>query len=212
MRDSDTNPDSQNPDTLRAYTVPADRVEALRSALSTALGKNGTTSLAGPDKILVLAPAILQSSIADTIAELVKDAPEPVVDLGPVRMQLWVVDVTDEPSMDPRLDAIAPALEAVKPNLNAAGFALYTQLALHSGFSVSNGPTRQTSDDRAHLNYRMVRKAEGVVVWLNVNVGRMRFETETPLAFGETVVLAQASPERGESRVRLILVRVDAVN
>ena len=66
---------AEPPSTLRVYTVPAERAQALQDALVVALGKNGRVSLAPPDRLIVVAPQVLQTSVAENLGELMKATP-----------------------------------------------------------------------------------------------------------------------------------------
>lgn len=208
-REPDRTPDIRGvPSTLRAYTVPPERAQQLQDALNGVLGKKGSATRAAPDKILVLAPAILQSSVADAIELLVKDIPPPVAEVGPVRLQVWVVDVAESNAADPRLQALSSTLDAIRESLAAPGYELFSQYAV-SG-SVGEHQQQTTVDDRGSVIARLIPTAGGTNADLSISVGRMVVKTQTNLKFGETVVLAQATPEHeNRSRVRLIVVRAD---
>lgn len=208
---STATPTADLPKTLRVYTVPAERAEGLRDALAGALGDNGRVELAPPDRLIVVAPVVLQTSVAENLGDLTKAAAPAAPDPGPVRIVAWVVDVSDAATVDPRLQPLQSTLEAVRETLAAPGFTLYGQLALTG--SVSGGPLNRNraGDGRVELNVRMTPAEGGVLAEFNIGANRMQLDTQTRLKFGETVVLAQAMPddEGGSSRVRLVIVRAD---
>lgn len=200
---------AEPPSTLRVYTVPAERAKDLQLALAVALGKNGSASLAGPDRLIVVAPQTLQTSVAENLGSLKEAAPPAAPDPGPVRLTVWVVDVADEESVDPRLKPIESTLAALRESLAAPGFSLFTQSAI-TGDIGDRAPGQSASDGRLQLEARMSPVADGVRANIEVVAGRLQFVTQTRLKFGETVVLAQAMPaDAGGSRVRLVIVRAD---
>lgn len=197
------------PSTLRVYTVPVERAQELQLALAVALGKNGSVSLARPDRLIVVAPQMLQTSVAENLGDLMKAAPPAAPDPGPVRLQVWVVDVADTAAVDPRLKPIETALHALRESLVAPGFVLFAQSAI-TGDVGERAPGQTARDGRVTLEARMSPAAEGVRANIEVVAGRLQLATQTRLKFGETVVLAQAMPEdAGGSRVRLVIVRAD---
>ncbi len=206
--DSSAGGGTEPPSTLRVYTVPADRAQEIYNALRGALGKNGSVSLALPDQLIVVAPQTLQTSVAENLGDLMKAAP-PAADPGPVRLQVWVVDVADTATVDPRLKPVETALNALRESLVAPGFVLFAQSAI-TGDVGERAPGQTARDGRVALEARMSPVADGVRANIEVVAGRLQLATQTRLNFGETVVLAQAMPEdAGGSRVRLVIVRAD---
>lgn len=200
---------AEPPQSLRVYTVPAERAEALHQALAGAIGKNGRVSLAPPDRLIVVAPDGLQTSVAENLGSLIPAAPPAAPDPGPVRLITWVVDVADGSTLDPRLKPIEATLAALREPLGAPGFALYGQLAI-TGDVGERAPTQSAGDGRTRLQVRLSQAEGGVRADIEAEAGRMHLRTQTRLKFGETVVLAQAMPEdAGGSRVRLVIVRAD---
>ena len=200
---------AEPPSTLRVYTVPAERAKDLQLALAVALGKNGSASLAGPDRLIVVAPQTLQTSVAENLGILQEAAPPAAPDPGPVRLTAWVVDVADDDGFDPRLKPIESTLAALRESLAAPGFSLYAQSAI-TGDVGERAPGQSASDGRLQLEARMSPVADGVRANIEVLAGRLHLVTQTRLKFGETVVLAQAMPEdAGGSRIRLVIVRAD---
>jgi hypothetical protein len=205
-------PTDDPPKTLRVYTVPAERAEVIRDALRNAMGDNGKVSLASPDRLIVVAPLVLQTSIEENLGELIKAAPTTAADPGPVRIVAWVVDVSDAATVDPRLQPLLSTLEAIRESLAAPGFTLYGQVALTASVGAEQFGHR-AGDGRVELNVRMAPAEGGVLAGLSIGANRMQLETRTRLKFGETVVLAQAMPnDDGGSRVRLVIVRADPAN
>lgn len=197
------------PQSLRVYTVPAERAEALRDALAGAIGKNGRVSLAPPDRLLVVAPDGLQTSVAENLGSLMQAAPPAAPDPGPVRLITWVVDVAEGNTVDPRLEPIEATLAALREPLAATGFALFGQIAI-TGDVGERAPTQSAGDGRTQLQVRLSQTEGGVRADISVSAERMQMRTQTRLTFGETVVLAQAMPEdAGGSRIRLVIVRAD---
>lgn len=209
---STATPTADLPQTLRVYTVPAERAESLRNALAGALGDNGRVELAPPDRLIVVAPVVLQTSVAENLSDLTKAAAPAAADPGPVRIVAWVVDVADAATVDPRLQPLQSTLEAVRETLAAPGFTLYGQVALTGSVGV-RAFSQRAGDRRVELNVRLAPAEGGVLAEFNIGANHMQLNTETRLKFGETVVLAQAMPEEeGASRVRLVIVRADLAN
>ncbi|MBK9656221.1 MAG: hypothetical protein IPO66_12445 [Rhodanobacteraceae bacterium] len=209
---STATPTADLPQTLRVYTVPAERAESLRNALAGALGDNGRVELAPPDRLIVVAPVVLQTSVAENLGDLTKAAAPAAADPGPVRIVAWVVDVADAATVDPRLQPLQSTLEAVRETLAAPGFTLYGQVALTGSVGV-RAFSQRAGDRRVELNVRLAPAEGGVLAEFNIGANHMQLNTETRLKFGETVVLAQAMPEEeGASRVRLVIVRADLAN
>lgn len=207
---STATPTSDLPKTLRVYTVPAERAESLRNALAGALGDNGRVELAPPDRLIVVAPVLLQTSVAENLGDLTKAAAPAAADPGPVRIVAWVVDVADAATVDPRLLPLQSTLAALRETLAAPGFRLYGQLAITADVG-ERTPRQSAGDGRAQLEARLTPAEGGVHANMTVMAGHMTVQTQTRLKFGETVVLAQAMPddEAGTSRVRLVIVRAD---
>lgn len=200
---------AEPPSTLRVYSVPAERAQALQGALAVALGKNGRVSLAPPDRLIVVAPQVLQTSVAENLGELMKAAPPAAPDPGPVRLVTWVVDVAEVATVDTRLKPIESTLAALREPLAAPGFSLFGQIAI-SGDVGEQAPTQSAGDGRTQLQVRLTPAEGGVRAYISVGAGPMQLQTQTRLKFGETVVLAQAMPQdAGGSRVRLVIVRAD---
>lgn len=197
------------PRTLRVYAVPAERAQELQGALAGALGKNGSVSLAKPDRLIVVAPQVLQTSVAENLGSLMQAAPPAAPDPGPVRLTAWVVDVADGATVDPRLKPLESTLDALRETLAAPGFSLFGQMAI-TGDVGERVPSQSTGDGRVQLQVRLTPAEGGVRAYLSVGADRMQLQTQTRLTFGETVVLAQAMPQdAGGSRVRLVIVRAD---
>ncbi len=199
------------PMSLRVYTVPAERADAIADALGSALGASGGhVSLAPPDRLIVVAPLLLQSSVAENLGDLMKAAPPVAADPGPVRIVVWIVDVSDTDTVDPRLQPLRSTLEAIRESLAAPGFTLYGQLALTGSVGGHVLDSHRAGDGRVDLTVRLAPTEGGVLAELDIRANRMGLNTKSRLKFGETVVLAQAMPEdAGGSRVRLVIVRAD---
>ncbi len=201
------------PKNLRVYTVPTERAEGLRDALAGALGDSGRVSLAPPDRLIVVAPSTLQTSVAENLGELMKAAPPAVADPGPVRVMAWIVDVADTATVDPRLQPLQSTLDTMRETLAAPGFTLHGQLAVTANVDKDARRTASTGVGGSQLQVRLSPATGGAHAEISVRSGEMGIETRTLLKFGETVVLAQAMPEdAGGSRVRLVIVRADPAN
>jgi len=114
--------------TLRTYTVPQGDAEALSTALNHVLGLDnyqhdiGRTYWSGPGQVLVLAPASMQDSIANSIKEMVGQN-KSATNSRPLRLNFWVVDVYQGVgAVDPNLKTIQPALESFEEDSGPAHF------------------------------------------------------------------------------------------
>jgi len=115
--------------TLRTYTVPQGDAQALSTALNHVLGLDnyqhdiGRTFWSGPGQVLVLAPARLQDSIANSIKEMVGQS-NLATNARPLRLNVWIVDVYQGPgALDPNLKAIQSALQSFEEDSGPAHFA-----------------------------------------------------------------------------------------
>lgn len=115
--------------TLRTYTVPQGDAERLSGALNHVLGLDnyrhdiGRTYSPGPGKVLVLAPARLQDSIARSIRDMAARSGS-AAGARPLRLDVWIVDVyRGAGALDPDLKAIQPALQSFEEDSGAAHFA-----------------------------------------------------------------------------------------
>lgn len=201
-----------DPPVLRVYPVPVERAEALRAALYVAVGKRGSVSLPAPDRLLVLAPEALQASIADSLPALAgvggaAETPPPVI--RPVRIELWVVDVSEGAVPDARLDAIRETLLQVQAQSGAPGFELLTKMTLLTNVGAGG---KSIGDDRARATLALTAASgDAVGADISLNSGRMDLRTQTRLTLGQIVVLAQATPtDDGRTRIRLVIVRAEA--
>jgi hypothetical protein len=142
--------------TLRTYTVPNGDAEALSSALNHVLGLDnyqhdiGRTYWSGPGQVLVLAPAPLQNSIADSLKEMV-GRNSSATSAGPLRLNAWIVDVYQGMgALDPNLKAIQPALQSFEED---AGPAHFTQRHYFSEVSDPGAETAMSPLPYYFLNY-----------------------------------------------------------
>jgi hypothetical protein len=120
--------------------------------------------------------------------------------------------VSDTATVDPRLQPLQSTLEAIREPLAAPGFTLYGQVGLTASMGKQQFGYR-AGDGRVEMNVRLAAAEGGVLAGFNIGANRMQLETQTLLKFGETVVLAQATPQdEGGSRVRLVIVRADPAN
>lgn len=115
--------------TLRTYTVPQGDARALSTALNHVLGLDnykrdiGRTYWSGPGQVLVLAPARLQDSIANSIKEMVGQN-KSAANARPLRLNVWIVDVYQGAgALDPNLKTIQPALQSFEEDSGPAHFA-----------------------------------------------------------------------------------------
>ncbi|MFO1494008.1 MAG: hypothetical protein U1F26_05045 [Lysobacterales bacterium] len=194
---------------LRAYRVPVERAESLEHALSMSLNQVGNVTRPAPDQLLVLATPKVQASVAQTLTELAGASLTAGPDPGPVTVHFWVVDASDDPEDDAGLAAIADTLKEIRTHTAAAGFDLRTHLALTT--TVGGLEMSRVADEHAQVDLRLSPGSEGVNIDLSMEAGMMNLRSQTRLALGQTIVLAQAAPKEGDAaRVRLVIVRAEA--
>jgi hypothetical protein len=142
--------------TLRTYTVPQGDAQALSGALNHVLGLDnyrrdiGRTYWSGPGQVLVLAPAPLQDSIANSIKEMVGET-KLAANARPLRLNFWVVDVYQGiGAVDPNLKPIQPALQSFEED---SGPAHFTQKHYFTALSDSGADTTMSPLPYYDLEY-----------------------------------------------------------
>lgn len=189
--------------TLRAYTVPASRAEDLSQTLNHLLrmgdGKTdvGRAWVAGPGQLLVLAPAQMQSSIADSLKQIVT-SDQNVATPQPLRLNAWVVDAYPGTGpADPSLKAIQPALAAFVEDMGPAHFmrAHYLTAVSDVGAHIDLMPF-----PHGELSYSILSSEDGLVLnfdyhqlWSGVNGSFVMLQGRVTVPMGQTTVLGLVS-------------------
>jgi hypothetical protein len=161
------NPTSDASLTLRTYTVPQGDAQALSSALNHVLGLDnynhdiGRTYWSGPGQVLVLAPARLQDSIANSIKEMVGQN-KLAADARPLRLNFWVVDVYQGVGgVDPNLKTIQPALQSFEED---SGPAHFTQKHYFTAVSDSGADTTMSPLPYYDLQYSITENKDRLML------------------------------------------------
>ncbi|MGH8399718.1 MAG: hypothetical protein ACRESU_01345 [Gammaproteobacteria bacterium] len=205
--------------TLKTYTVPASRAEDLSDTLNHVLRMNddkndiGRAWVAGPGQILVLAPARMQDSIANSIKEVVGHegtAAKP----EPLRLEAWVVDTyPGKGPNDPTLKTIQPALDAFAADMGPSHF-----VAGHYLTSVSDaGVLAEISPIGSEaLDYRVTPTEARVVLEFRYRDSGAHLNGKVTSNLGQTLVLGLASDvsdgKNARSVRRLLVVRIVPAN
>jgi hypothetical protein len=153
--------------TLRTYTVPQGDAEALSTALNHVLGLDnykhdiGRTYWSGPGQVLVLAPASMQDSIANSIKEMVGQN-KSATNTQPLRLNFWVVDVYQGiGAVDPNLKTIQPALESFEED---SGPAHFTQKHYFTAVSDSGADTTMSPLPYYDLEYSIAENRDRLLL------------------------------------------------
>lgn len=131
--------------TMRVYDVSPDRATALRDSLNEALNSandgNGRVSVGAAGKLVVLAPEHLHPSIEASLVQLKNQVESPAVESS-LRLSLWTIDaLPGDGESSPGLDALKPALDALREQSGAARFILRDRI---ESVSVSGQTAKRT--------------------------------------------------------------------
>jgi len=200
---------------MRTYTVPEGRAEDLRMALNQVLGLDnykhdvGRAAIAGPQQILVLAPAGMQDSIATSLQQILAKSSD-TAKMPLLRLNAWIVDAyPGHGPADPFLKSIQPALEAFSQDMGPAHF-----VQAHYFTAVSDvGPhTLLMPLNGYHLSYTLA-KSNGDLVFnfqygqpANDKGGDVKLNGQVTVQLGQNLVLGLIS-ERPAERSGIGLVR-----
>ncbi|HKU17650.1 MAG TPA: hypothetical protein VJP80_00055 [Candidatus Saccharimonadales bacterium] len=190
--------------TLRTYTVPVSRAEDLSQTLNHLLrmdnGKRdvGSAWVAGPGQLLVLAPNQLQTSIADSLKQIVAHGQSAAAS-QPLRLNAWIVDAyPGNGPVDPSLKAIQPALAAFVEDIGPAHF---VQAHYLTAVSDVGAHTDLIPFPHGELSYSIVSSEGGLTLNFDyhqlasnvVNGSFVRLQGRVTLAMGQTTVLGLVS-------------------
>lgn len=195
---------------MRTYEVPAARLESVQHALREVLGPDTGTVSNSNGRLLVLAPASTQESIARAIEELsAQPAGEAPASTAPVRLRFWLLEghATATPP-DPRLDILRPALDEASRGLGLQGFTL-------QGFSdvlASPGKLFQSRSGSLDINGLATRSGAGVTLSARIDLPQRnelpgQLQTEAALESGQFLVLGSTAAADG--RMKLIVAQAE---
>ncbi|MBS0591032.1 MAG: hypothetical protein JSR65_10405 [Proteobacteria bacterium] len=226
---------------MRVYQVAPEDTSAVTDTLNKLLAAGekaiGRATSPSPGQIVVLAPASLQGSIADTLKSIkpIAKAKPDALTAKPLQLSFWNVDaIPGKGADDPALTTLGEALQKVRQNLGDVHFQLNSRA---SGVSSLGQPVATTytsgagvSAHTGNLRYSLSPKPEGILLDIHLadmapqaassmtQYAEIQFSTAVIIALGQTIVLSDvplldASPKaNGETptkTVRLNIIRVE---
>lgn len=189
-----------NPMVMRVYDVPPERAQDIRMALSSALSTGndktaslGRVTLSGTNQVLVLAPAITQSTIADAVKKLGGDSAIPNTAGATVQLEVWMINaVSGAGKDDAQLTTIDAALTAARVHMGDVSFRIHDRLTLAAMPNGGLASARSGLNNAVRAHLRPIDEGVQVEIMLDAE-GPEQLESTATLKFGEVVVLAQLS-------------------
>jgi hypothetical protein len=191
---------------LRTYAVPDGDAKAVSIALNQVLGLDhdqhgiGRTYWSGPAQVLVLAPARLQDSIADSIKQITSQN-QFVTGDRPLRLNVWIVDVYQGAgALDPNLKTIQSALQSFEEDSAPAHFA---QRHYFTEVSDTGADTVMSPLPSYRLDYSITEKRDRLMLKFHyghhiIQQGAEVLSGEVATRLGQTLVLGLlATPPAG---------------
>jgi hypothetical protein len=205
---------------MRVYQVPAEDTDAIIDTLSKVLGfgdkGTGRVSTPAPGQVVVLAPASLQDSIAQTLKSI-KPAAKTKAEAAPaqqMRLDYWSVDALAGAGQDdPSLKELTPAFTELRKQLGEVHFVSVNHISSVSSLgqrverSYPSNLGATGNPTLSQLNYELNNKPEGLMLRITsgeqipystsssgvgatqyVNIGAT---TTTSVRLGQILVLAQ---------------------
>ena len=193
--------DGKEPQVIRTYVVPSAQLQSVERALAGVLVPEGRGSVSNSNgRLLVMAPASTQDSIAAAIEELATAPADggPASD-APIRLRFWLLEGRASPAApDPRLDPLEPALAEASRGLGMQGFTL-------QGFTdvlVSPGKLFESQAGNILVKGHAGRSASGVALHAGIDMVQGdaswagRLVTDATLEPGRFLVLGtNAAPD-----------------
>jgi len=230
---------------MRVYQVPPEDTDAIVKTLFNVLGTGdkgtGRASSPAPGQIVVLAPANLQDSIAQTLKSI-KPAAKTKAEAAPAQ-QMRLDSLAGVGQDDPSLKELTPAFAELRKQLGDVHFVALNHISGVSspGQTVERSyPTNFAANGNPAINqltYELNSKPEGLMLRITFGeqipyttgsgeLGATRYistggTTTTTVRPGQILVLAQNSVPVGVAKdntppasrsVHLALIRVDAIN
>ncbi len=223
---------------LRVYQVPPEHTQDLLKALTVSFSSGGiattigTVSSPAPGQLIVLAPASLQGSIADTLKSL-RDSTKPAAPTSSpeqIRLQFWSVDaLAGAGTDDPALSELKNALDETRKSLGDVHFVLLDHVSSVSG--IRDGASKQWQTELDGPNHALTKQLE---YWFKTKTDgqSLGFEyaesagsyvtsvkTTVPMRNGQVLVLSQSPSslsvvdhkQTTPAATRLYIVRADPV-
>ncbi|HET7650251.1 MAG TPA: hypothetical protein VFL15_06095 [Gammaproteobacteria bacterium] len=219
--------------TMRAYSVPAGQTDAIARTLTQLLstGKGNTTylgyaSVPSPGQVVVLAPANMQASIAESVKAIVSHTGA-ISKPEPLQLKAWVVDAyPGKGPDDPQLKSIQPALDAFATDMGPSRFVGIHYLTAVSDPGIHAG---LSPDPGTSLQYRVEQNQGNVVLYFNymepgLTIYSKNISTQADVdlhgtvttKLGQTLVLGLVSERpdgKGPGSIhRLLVVRITPAN
>lgn len=198
---------------LAVYPVPVDRALQINIAIERILnvGKKplGSSQLAAPDQILVLAPPAIQAGIKNALKDLGANNVPGRDNNQALSLKIWLLQSTPNSESDPALAAVTAQTDALKQELGVAGFKLYDRAQL--SLATNADPAQMTTPRGSELRARALTDSAAYVLefWMTkrdaISSG---LSTKTTVVPGQTLVLstvAGAEPGQWEA----VILRLD---
>ncbi|HVC29315.1 MAG TPA: hypothetical protein VNF48_07150 [Gammaproteobacteria bacterium] len=211
---------------MRTYTVPEGRAVDLSQTLNQVLGLDnykhdvGRAWAAGPQQLLVLAPAGMQDSIATSLQQILAKSSD-TAKMPLLRLNAWIVDVyPGRGPTDPSLKSIQPALEAFSQDMGPAHF---VQAHYFTAVSDVGSHTLLMPLNLYHLSYTLARSNGGLIFNFqygqpaNDKGGYVQLNGQVTVQLAQNLVLGLISDRPAEHSGiglvhRLLVVRIAPAN
>ncbi|HRQ66335.1 MAG TPA: hypothetical protein PKZ76_15975 [Xanthomonadaceae bacterium] len=205
---------------MHVYDVPPDRAEEIRNSLRVVLFSSserrtpiGHASVPIPGQLVVLAPATLHASIESTVRALGEQGTVAVEATPPgrVRLEAWLATPAGSEVDDPRLAAVLPALDAVRPTFGDVRFALVSRafsLARDDGGRVSLMGGAFNGDASLRPAPDGVHASLSLQVWSGRGTRQFRSDVELPDGKPQIIALISDGGRIEEEASDLILILV----
>ncbi len=171
---------------LRSYDVPPELAPEMSSILNGILeGEKGRVKLGPNGQLVVAAPESIQEGIAELIAEMNVDAPQPP---PMITITYWAVvgQPASETATSANLQEIESALATIAEADGAASFGLLEKLRLRS----LSGESGEAKGQQLRVRQRASTQAGRVIAELNLS-GVGNFETTVNIEPDQLLVLGQ---------------------
>lgn len=201
---------------IAVYDVPVDRAFEINSAISGILRQAktpvGSSRLAGPSQIIVLAPASVQSGLQRALVQLGAGKAPTLRAKQALTLHTWLLRSSASETLDPALSALTEQTSALKQELGAVGFELVDSMRVSLA---SNADTAMIETPRgSSIRARALTDGDGYVLEFALSRNGSNgsngssLNTRTSMAPGQTIILSTVNgPEKGQSEV--IILRLD---
>ncbi|AVP95731.1 hypothetical protein C7S18_00320 [Ahniella affigens] len=198
---------------LAVYAVPVDRAIEINNAIEYVMAvgekKLGSSQMAGPDQIMVLAPPSVHAGIQNALKALgASDLPGRFGKQA-LNLSVWLLHSTDNAATDPALASVATQTDALRQELGVAGFKLSDRAQLSLA---TNADTAQLKTPRGtEIRARALTDSKAYVLEFNLvrhDANDSGLRTKTTVLPGQNLVLSTAAgAEPGQWEV--VILRLD---